>query len=281
MKNVPLGAWNERFFRSIVGVFGSSVRCDEDTINKSRFDVARILISSSTPNFSVRSMDVLINEVATKIWMEEDSSFEEGVPNPTMTHGESTISGFTSSSDMIGSIIDSSMVAESENSGECSGSSDQGGGAHEVTGNVEVNPNKSIIVAEAQPSDQPEIPCFALDCGNEFKFKHNLGMGPSLGWERDTVSLYWRGNCIVKMATGGICIEIETVLVNSNVVSAIKNVLRSRTGNFEPLPIQLGQRLLLHSFDLVQPQPMQNFRQRLGLDQCDLDLGLCIGPSLA
>lgn len=49
MKNIPLGAWSEKFFRQTAAHFGTFVCQDDQTDARARFDMARILITTPIP----------------------------------------------------------------------------------------------------------------------------------------------------------------------------------------------------------------------------------------
>lgn len=44
-RGIPLHAWNERFFQLASGELGTFIKVDEDTTNKVRLNVARVLLS--------------------------------------------------------------------------------------------------------------------------------------------------------------------------------------------------------------------------------------------
>lgn len=43
--NIPIFAWNERFFATTILKFGAFVKMDEFSVNKSRLDKAKVLLS--------------------------------------------------------------------------------------------------------------------------------------------------------------------------------------------------------------------------------------------
>lgn len=62
MRNIPLVAWNEAFFANIVGSFGELVCLDEMTSSGQRFDVARVLVSSSLPWIPSRLVTITMGD---------------------------------------------------------------------------------------------------------------------------------------------------------------------------------------------------------------------------
>ncbi|KAK7243757.1 hypothetical protein RIF29_38568 [Crotalaria pallida] len=105
---VPIHAWERDFFRSVSSAFGSLERLDMNTELRRRYDVARILISTSNTDFINRSMKIKINDDVFSIKIEEE-------PFPDMKEGETN----------------DEKTVESEETVECSLKSDYSGIGHD------------------------------------------------------------------------------------------------------------------------------------------------------
>ncbi|GMJ11822.1 hypothetical protein HRI_004851400 [Hibiscus trionum] len=73
MKEVPLQVWDEDFFRSVASRWGELVSIDKDTLEKNRFDLARLLISVQRLADIPDKFAVIVNGVKQiiKIGLEE------------------------------------------------------------------------------------------------------------------------------------------------------------------------------------------------------------------
>lgn len=72
IQGLPVQAWEEVSFRTIAGMMGTYIRMDDDTTKKMRLDIARILISASSPETIFRNMTVKIDQHLFNIRISED-----------------------------------------------------------------------------------------------------------------------------------------------------------------------------------------------------------------
>lgn len=70
--NVPLIAWNLKFFAGVAQTMGTFVCLDDETRDRSRLDYARMRIESPVPYFTNRFLEAKIDHVTTRIWVERD-----------------------------------------------------------------------------------------------------------------------------------------------------------------------------------------------------------------
>lgn len=61
ISNVSLGAWDEPFFISIAGLFGEVHRLDRDMKERNRYDLTKVLISSSSTYIQGKRVDVFLD----------------------------------------------------------------------------------------------------------------------------------------------------------------------------------------------------------------------------
>ncbi|GKV03082.1 hypothetical protein SLEP1_g15450 [Rubroshorea leprosula] len=71
---VPLHAWGPEFFISIANLWGNFITLDESTSSKKRFDVARILISTSETNQISKTLTYKINGHFYRIMCKEEET---------------------------------------------------------------------------------------------------------------------------------------------------------------------------------------------------------------
>ncbi|WJX17882.1 hypothetical protein P8452_07743 [Trifolium repens] len=72
---VPVHAWRENFFKKMLELTGEVIVMDDDTINKRRFDYARVLIRTSALSFINQLEKVKIDEDVFVVRMLEEVSF--------------------------------------------------------------------------------------------------------------------------------------------------------------------------------------------------------------
>ncbi|KAL8472386.1 hypothetical protein ACS0TY_029556 [Phlomoides rotata] len=70
---VPMHAWNPKFFKLVSTKFGSLIRLDEDTINRSNLQTARALIRTSRPEIPKEAFSVSIDGRMFPIRIREES----------------------------------------------------------------------------------------------------------------------------------------------------------------------------------------------------------------
>lgn len=75
ISEVPVHAWKDEVFKTIVQIVGRFGMLDDATRCKERFDIARMLISSRYPEVINRSVKVQINEKIYVIRLMEDTHF--------------------------------------------------------------------------------------------------------------------------------------------------------------------------------------------------------------
>lgn len=92
LTKVPLGAWNEDFFATIASFLGTFICVDEITRTHGRYDLARVLISSSVPFIQQQVFKVKIDDEVKEIIVQMDESNQQKSP-PHQSE-----SGYTSSS---------------------------------------------------------------------------------------------------------------------------------------------------------------------------------------
>lgn len=94
IKHVPLIAWNYNFFANVAGVMGELVCLDKETEARSRYDIARILIATTSPHIQSKLMKVMVDDEVVTIRVEVDN-IDQGQEYPLYNAVES---GYTTSS---------------------------------------------------------------------------------------------------------------------------------------------------------------------------------------
>ncbi|KAK7260898.1 hypothetical protein RIF29_27197 [Crotalaria pallida] len=69
---IPLHAWNDTFFTSLVSFFGTFVKSDSVTKERARLDVARILVKTSAQEFINKVQRIMINDKICSIRIMEE-----------------------------------------------------------------------------------------------------------------------------------------------------------------------------------------------------------------
>jgi hypothetical protein len=72
-RGVPLHAWDESLFRTIAESLGTFIELDEDTLNLSNFEVARVKISTSRMAFIDTMVNIMVLEKQYQISVAEES----------------------------------------------------------------------------------------------------------------------------------------------------------------------------------------------------------------
>lgn len=72
--NVPVYAWSYDFFTKLGNIFGRLVCLDGPTSARARFDVARILIVSSSPVVAAHELKVMLDGVAVKVLVKPEQT---------------------------------------------------------------------------------------------------------------------------------------------------------------------------------------------------------------
>lgn len=70
---VPCHAWKEEVFRDVVGQVGSFIKVDDCTSGKKRFDVGRVLVSTSVPEAINKVTKVMVNKTIFSIRLMEET----------------------------------------------------------------------------------------------------------------------------------------------------------------------------------------------------------------
>jgi len=75
---IPIHAWNDNFFKLCVMDCGTYLRTDETSLERGRFDFARVLISTPSLDFVTRVDQLLIDEHMVEIKIVEEWGFNIG-----------------------------------------------------------------------------------------------------------------------------------------------------------------------------------------------------------
>lgn len=69
---VPLEIWEAKHFQTLLSTFGEIVELDEQTVDRSRLDVARILIRTKEKPIFSKSMKALVNDKEHHLFLKEE-----------------------------------------------------------------------------------------------------------------------------------------------------------------------------------------------------------------
>ena len=90
LEEVPLQVWHVKFFESLGNSWGRFIKLDENTINKSRFDVARMLVRVDSNHDIPATVSVMVRGSFHKIRVTEEESMvvEEVVGEASLVKGD-------------------------------------------------------------------------------------------------------------------------------------------------------------------------------------------------